>query len=60
MNKETVASIYTCLEMLRVANREDLAAWWCNLLYKDNGDIHYPMWSESYLSIIENDLIHNI
>ena len=59
MKKETVTSIYTCLEMLRAANRADLADWWCNLLYTETGDIHYPMWTESYLSIIENDVIHH-
>lgn len=56
-NKEIVSGIYTCLEMLRF-EREDLVAWWCNLLYTDQGDINLPSWSESTLRILENDVIY--
>jgi hypothetical protein len=59
MNKETVSSIYTCLEMLTAANRADLHDWWCSLLYAPNGDIHYPMWDAATLRVLENDLIYN-
>ena len=57
---QVTSGIYTCLEMLLVSNREDLHAWWCNLLYKTDGGIHYPMWSEYWLQIIENDVIYNV
>lgn len=59
MNKETVASIYTCLEML-VIDREDLHAWWVNLLYKANGEPNYRAWCEHTLGVLENDVIYNI
>jgi hypothetical protein len=58
-NPSTVASIYTCLEMLRI-DRPDLHEWWCNFLYKANGDVHYPAWNEHKLAVMENDLIYNI
>ena len=57
--KEIVASIYTCLEML-VKDREDLHAWWCNLLYKADGEVNLPAWNELTLRSIENDVIFNI
>ena len=53
---EVVACVYTCLEMLRT-EREDLHAWWCNLLYTHNGDIHYPSWNAMTLLAMENDCI---
>jgi hypothetical protein len=56
-NKETVASIYTCLEMLRI-EREDLHAYWCNLLYTEDGDINAPAWTEHKLRVIENDVAY--
>jgi hypothetical protein len=62
MENETVnpvPGIYTCLEMLTAANRADLHDWWCSLLYKPNGDIHYPMWDAATLRVLENDLIYN-
>jgi hypothetical protein len=56
-NPTTVEGIYTCLNML-VIEREDLHAWWCNLLYMDNGDINYPAWSEHTLGVLENDVAY--
>ena len=56
--KATVASIYTTLEML-VKDREDLHAWWCNLLYMANGEPNYPAWNDLTLRSIENDVIFN-
>ena len=56
---EVTTNMYTCLEMLTASGREDLHAWWCNLLYKDNGDINNLMWTEYWLAIVENDLIYN-
>ena len=56
--KATVASIYTCLEML-VKDREDLHAWWVNLLYKVDGDVNLPAWNDMTLRSIENDVIFN-
>ena len=55
--KEVVAGIYTCLEMLRF-EREDLVAWWCNLLYTNDGNVHLPMWNESTLLTLENDVAY--
>ena len=57
-NPTTVQGIYTCLSMLCI-EREDLHAWWCNLLYMDNGDINYPAWSDTTLATLENDIIYN-
>jgi hypothetical protein len=54
-----VASIYTCLEMLRL-EREDLHAWWCNLLYCVDGEPNYRAWDAHNLAVLENDLIYNI
>lgn len=54
---QVTSGIYTCLEMLRAGDREDLAAWWCNLLYTDNGDINLPAWDPLFLRSMENDVI---
>ena len=62
MENETinpVPGIYTCLNMLTAAGRDDLHSWWCNLLYAPNGDINYPMWDAATLRVLENDLIYN-
>jgi hypothetical protein len=56
---QVVKNIYTCLEMLTAANRDDLHSWWCSLLYAPNGDINYPMWSTLTLVTLENDVIYN-
>ncbi len=58
-NTEIVAGIYTCLEMLRMEN-ENLHAWWCDGLYTANGDIVESAWSQTTLTIMENDCIYNI
>ena len=57
---EITSGIYTCLEMLRAADRSEIADWWCGLLYYPNGDLDNSSWSESLLSIMENDCIYNI
>ena len=57
---QVVSGIYTCLEMLTASGREDLHAYWCNLLYTDNGDCWLPGWSEDKLRVMENDLIYNV
>ena len=59
VNPVAVKGIYTCLEMLTAANRADLHSWWCSLLYKPNGDVHYPMWDAATLHVLENDCIYN-
>ena len=59
MKNETVKGIYTCLEMLTAAGRDDLHDWWCTLLYAANGDVHYTMWSAFTLGSLENDVIYH-
>ena len=56
-NPTTVAGLYTCLEML-VKEREDLHAWWCNLLYLETGDINTLAWNDRTLGILENDVAY--
>jgi hypothetical protein len=58
MNKETVTGIYTCLEMLRAADKLDLVEYWCNFLYDVNGNCWLPAWTEDKLRVMENDVIH--
>ena len=56
-NPTTVAGIYTCLEML-VKEREDLHAWWCNLLYLESGEVNTLAWNDRTLGILENDVAY--
>jgi hypothetical protein len=58
MNKETVNSIYTCLEMLRASGLDEIVQYWCNHLYTENGDCWLPSWNERNLAVMENDCIH--
>ena len=57
-NAQVTSGIYTVLEMLRVSGKDDLADYWCNLLYTENGDCWMPAWNESKLRVMENDCIH--
>jgi len=58
MKNQTVKGIYTCLEMLTAAGRDDLHDWWCSLLYAANGDINYAAWTVTTLNFLENDVIY--
>lgn len=55
---EVVTNIYTVLEMLRASGLNDLADYWCNLLYTEDGDCWLPSWTEAKLRVMENDVIH--
>ena len=57
-NAQVTSGIYTVLEMLRVSGKDDLADYWCNLLYTENGDCWMPAWNEAKLRVMENDVIH--
>ena len=57
---QITSGIYTCLEMLRAADRLDLVEYWCNFLYTQDGDCHLPAWSEDKLRVMENDVIYNV
>ena len=61
MKKETtycpaaVSGIYEALELL-LPVREDIHAWWVNLLYLGDGEVNYPAWSELTLATLWNDV----
>ena len=55
-SKEIVSNIYTVLEMLRL-DREDLHAFYADVLYTDDGNVNLPAWNELTLHSIENDVI---